>query len=90
MDQFRITVAIDGREFTLPPDVDVESITARITEQVRSGGGFVDLIRAPGRRLSVLVSPGMNLSIEVASSDDAHPIMETDVDQAWLSPMDLF
>lgn len=36
-----------------------------ITEQVRAGGGFVELIGTPRRAVNVLVSPGTSLSIEV-------------------------
>lgn len=87
----RVTrIIVDGREYVLPAEPDVADIMARITEQVRAGGGFVDLLDAPGRALSVLVSPGMRFSIEVHSFDEDH--CASDFDDAapppsWFDPL---
>lgn len=93
MQQVRIMVGMDRREYYLPADADVASIQASITEQLRAGGGFVDVVRTPDHTLSVLVSPGVSLTIEVTQHDTPPPELDGDdsaeVDPAWLSSLDL-
>lgn len=67
----RVTrIIIDRREYSLPDESSVEAIMGRITEQVRAGGGFIELVGAPRRAVNVLVSPGTNLSIEVTEVEE--------------------
>ena len=56
-----------------------------ITEQVRAGGGFVEIVRTPDRELSVLVSPGMSLSIEITHVEDQPAASDADVQEPWLT-----
>ncbi|MCK8609221.1 hypothetical protein [Agromyces sp. C10] len=87
-----IRIIVDGREYVLPADQDVAGIMTRITDQVRAGGGFVELVDAPGRTLSVLVSPGMSLAIEVRASEDAlrgSDLAADPVEPSWFDPFDL-
>lgn len=86
-----IRIIVDGREYALPAQQDVEAIMARITEQVRAGGGFVQLLDAPGRALSLLVSPGMSLTIETSVRDDEVQPSESVPGPApsWFDPFDI-
>ena len=79
------TITVAGQDFNLPPEQDVHSIMESITQQVRAGGGFVEIRREPDRTVSVLVSPGMNLSIELRSMDE-DPVEELPVLHSWLDP----
>lgn len=87
-----IRLIIDGREYGLPSDQDTEAIQAAITEQVRAGGGFVQLVRTSHRILNVLVSPALSLSLEITQVDeDPH---EFDLEHessrtSWFDPFDL-
>ncbi|TYL50259.1 hypothetical protein [Agromyces mariniharenae] len=88
------SIRIEGRDHFLPPGDSADAVMGRITEQLRAGGGFVEIIRTPDRSVRVLVSPGMSLSIEVADVDDdpSEPAAEVEVDwrpQAWFSSIDL-
>ena len=86
-------IRIDGRDHFLPRDYDAEAIMSRITEQVRAGGGFVEILRTPSRVLSVLVSPGLNMSIELTDVEDERPAPEEEPDElepSFLGPIDLF
>lgn len=76
-------IRIDAREYLLSAAHDAETIMRTITEQVRSGGGFVEIVRTPGRALSVLVSPGMNLSIELTHVEDHPAALEAEVHEPW-------
>jgi hypothetical protein len=90
----RVTRIIIGRrEYYVPAEESPESIMARVTEQVRAGGGFVELIRSPQRTVNVLISPGMNLSIEVVHVEDvsgaAGSAGPEPWEGTWLDPLDL-
>jgi hypothetical protein len=83
---------VEGREYALPADETAASIMRRITEQVRAGGGFVEVVTSAPRTLHILVSPGMSLSIEVVDEDD-EPIRSyeesTQLEPSFLDPLDL-
>ena len=64
------SIRIEGRDHFLPPGDGADEIMSRITEQLRAGGGFVEIIRTPDRSVRVLVSPGVSLSIEVTDVDE--------------------
>jgi hypothetical protein len=66
-------IRIDGQEHFIPPQHDIEAIMKTITELVRAGGGFVEIVRTPDRVLNVLVSPGTSVSIEVTEVEDPEP-----------------
>jgi len=84
-------IRIDGREHFVPPEFDAEALMQTITNQVRTGGGFVEIMRTPDRALSVLVSPGMSLSIELVDVDDeASPDGESERTAAVQSWVDSF
>ncbi|WP_173923467.1 hypothetical protein [Agromyces sp. Marseille-P2726] len=88
-------ITIDGRAHFLPPELDTEAIMKAITDQLRAGGGFVELVRTPERVWNVLVSPGMSLSIEVTQEEDPVPGTVADSQQAppaqtYLDDLDVF
>lgn len=85
--QARIT--IDGREHFIPPEHDPEAIMRTITEQVRAGGGFVELVRTCDRTVRVLVSPGMSLSIEVVCVHDVPDGIDAEVEPLARSYLDV-
>jgi hypothetical protein len=89
MQQVRIMIGMERREYYLPPGVDVASIQATISDLVRAGGGFLNLIDAPDHTLSVLVSPGMSMTLEVTHHEAPPVELESDPDPSWLSPLDL-
>lgn len=87
-------IRIDGRDHFLPHGDDVEAIMTRITEQLRAGGGFVEIVRTPHRSVSVLISPGVSLIVEVADVDDEPEESDAELEtvwrpQAWFSSIDL-
>lgn len=99
MGTMRVTrIIIDRREYPLAPEQDVEPIIERITEQVRAGGGFVELVGSPQRTVYVLVTPGTTLSIEVAEvarveaveAGEPRPARVVESwERSWLDPFDL-
>ena len=87
-------IRIDGRDHFLPQGGDAEAIMTRITEQLRAGGGFVEIVRTPRRSVSVLISPGVSLTVEVAEVDDEPEESDVELEtvwrpQAWFSAIDL-
>ena len=82
---------VDGREYALPADETAETIMRRITEQVRAGGGFVEVVTSAPRTLHILVSPGMSLSIEVIDDDEPVQLDEepAQLEPSFLDPLDL-
>ena len=88
-------IRIDGQEHFIPPEHDTAAIMNAITDQVRTGGGFVEIVRTRHRVVNVLVSPGMSLSIEVTQVED--PVQRSDDDtehtalaQTYLDDLDVF
>jgi len=86
-------IRIDGREHFIPPHHDTEAMMTAITDQVRAGGGFVEIARTPDRVVSVFVAPGMSLAIEVTQEEE--PGSRTDADHApsaptYLDDLDVF
>lgn len=92
MQQVRIMIGMDRREYYVPADVDIAALRARVTEQLRAGGGFVDILSTADHTLSVLVSNGMSLTIEVTRYDaatvDFGDEEDGEPDPTWLSPLD--
>lgn len=89
----RVTrIIVDGREYPLRTEQNVEAIMGRITEQVRAGGGFVELVLTSHRALNLLVSPGMSLSVESLHVEDDNGAAETDSEssrRSWFDPFNL-
>ncbi|MFE6257332.1 hypothetical protein [Agromyces sp. NPDC057865] len=88
------SIRIEGRDHFLPPGDSGDAIMGRITEQVRAGGGFVEIIRTPDRSVRVLVSPGVSLSIEVTDVEDEPSERDVAVEmpwrrEAWFSSIDV-
>lgn len=85
-------IRIDGREHFIPPDHDTEAMMTAITDQVRAGGGFVEIARTPDRVVSVFVAPGMSLAIEVTEVEDSAPHSDDDAEKAPVvqSNLDVF
>jgi 5,10-methenyltetrahydromethanopterin hydrogenase len=81
-------IRIDGQDHFLPPGRDPDSIMAAITEQVRAGGGFVELSSTPERTVQALVSPGMNVTVIVTEVDEAMA-EDDDIQRTWLDVFDL-
>ncbi|MEL4318334.1 hypothetical protein WJX64_04910 [Leifsonia sp. YIM 134122] len=89
-----IRIKIDGREYTIPSELDAQAIMESITGQLRAGGGFVEIVRTPDRSVNVLVSPGMSLTVETTVIDEYVSIPGERDDswpaQAWIDPLDTF
>jgi hypothetical protein len=85
-------IRIDGRDYLLRSEHDAETIMGRITEKVRAGGGFVEIVRTPDRAMSVLVTPGMSLSVELTRVDDHAAESDEELEQMPLpqSSLDFF
>lgn len=88
------SIRIEGREHFLPPGDGGDAIMSKITEQVRAGGGFVEIIRTPDRSVRVLVSPGVSLTIEVTDVEEepSEPSAEVETpwrQEAWFSSIDV-
>jgi hypothetical protein len=66
------TLTVDGREHRLPPDMNTAELTAEITEQVRAGGGFVEIQRDGDRSRSIFVTPALGMSIDVREIEEDH------------------
>ena len=84
-------ITIDGREHHIPSVHEAEVIMTTITEQVRAGGGFVEVLRTPERALSVLVTPGLNVSIELRMVEDDPAASDADEPppvQTWMDAFD--
>jgi hypothetical protein len=82
-------IRIDGQDHFLPPGRDPDSIMAAMTEQVRSGGGFVELLSSPERTVRVLVSPGMSITVIVTEVEDSASAEDDDIQRTWLDVFDL-
>lgn len=82
-------IRIDGQDHFLPEGRDPESIMAAVTEQVRSGGGFVELSSTPERTVKALVSPGMSVTVIVTEVDEATAAEDDDIQRTWLDVFDL-
>lgn len=86
-------IRIDGREHFIPPERDTDAMMTAITDQVRAGGGFVEIARTPDRVVNVFVAPGMSLAIEITQEEESG--LRTDADHApsaptYLDDLDVF
>jgi hypothetical protein len=89
-----VRLNVDGRDYAIPADETAETIMRRITEQVRAGGGFVEVVTSAPRTVHVFVSPGMSLSIEIVEDDepgssDERDMEPTQLEPSFLDPLDL-
>jgi len=66
------TITVDGREHRLPPETNTAELSAEITEQVRAGGGFVEIQRDGERSRRIFVTPASGMSIDVREIDHHH------------------
>jgi len=81
-------ITVDGRDYYLPSREDALALMARVTEQVRTGGGFVDVVRTATRTVSVLVSPGSTFTVDLNEVEDEPPLTVEEIQQSWLDPFD--
>ena len=90
-----VRLNVDGREYAIPADETAETIMRRITEQVRAGGGFVEVVTSAPRTVHILVSSGTTLSIEVVEDEDesippdGRDVEPTQFEPSFLDPLDL-
>lgn len=81
----RIRVSLDGSEYLLPPDADAGALVENITDRLRAGGGFVEIVRTPARSVQVLISAGINLKIETTEVNDEPDESDAPTDEQWLA-----
>lgn len=74
------TVHVDGQEFVLDPDHDVEALQREILEAAQAGAGFVKFETVGRATISVLITSRVGVRFEVLERDpqlvagwEAHP-----------------
>jgi hypothetical protein len=86
---------INNSVFSLPPTVSPEALKVQVQNAVAAGGGFVDLVSASMRRVSLLITAATDVRIEeviepIASrelTDDGYGIPFFDYEQFDLSDL---
>ncbi|GAA4265944.1 hypothetical protein [Frondihabitans peucedani] len=65
------TLRIDGQEFFLPDEADIDQIKERVLAAAREGAGFVDFTVRDQGRISVLMTPRVAVRFEVVDRSEA-------------------
>jgi hypothetical protein len=63
-------MTVDGNEFFLDADQDVEGAKEQVVEAVQHGGGIVEVLVAGHTTVSVLVSQAMPVTFEEIVADE--------------------
>jgi hypothetical protein len=66
----RTTIHIDGHDYRVAQNQDIESIKQAAIEAVRDGGDFVTLTLVGNRELQVLVSTGVAITVQTDEVPD--------------------
>jgi hypothetical protein len=61
---------IEGQDFYLAPETEVEKLKDAAVAAIREGGGIIDFMGIEGRVISVLLSPGVAVLFEAIERPD--------------------
>ena len=69
-------LAIDGHQYFLPPETDVDALSEEIASAARKGGEMVEAATAGGETVRFLSSTGAPIIIETVDVPDDEPAPE--------------
>jgi hypothetical protein len=66
-------MTVDGNEYYLDPEQNVDETKHEVVDAVKSGGGIVDIPVAGHGTVSVLISQRIPITFETVDADESEP-----------------